>query len=201
MLVRQSRPSDDLAPLLYAASPGLYDLYFGGRRRALAALARLARRAGHTASPEVCLVAEAEQVVGLLAGFPQGEYERRTRRFHVLALARMPPWRWRGPWRVARIEAPIEHAAPAGSWYVDSLAVASSHRRRGIGRALMAEAERRARQAGCDSVALDTAENNRAGRALYESLGMRVHRRGAVPPRARAEGSPVTGWVAYVKAL
>lgn len=199
--VRPAAPQDEIAPLLHASSPELYDLYFGGRARALAALSRLAGRRGHTASREVCLVSSAGgEVAGVLAGFPYSEYEPRARRFALLAVSRMPPWRWLGPWRAGRFDAAALRA-PEGAWYVDSLAVAPQHRRAGVGRALLAAAEQRAREAGCAVLALDAAENNRAARALYDSWGMAVQLRVALPPSARALGVPVTGWVAYAKAL
>ena len=62
-----------------------------------------------------------------------------------------------------------------GSWCrLSALVVASGHRRRGIARALLAEAERRAADAGCRYLEVTTGE--RAGReaahVLYESLGL-----------------------------
>jgi len=202
LLVRQAVPRDALAPLLYAPSPEVYDLYFGGPARALRALARMAPRPGHTASVEVCLVAGRGGVVdAVLAGFPQREYERRTRRFHSLALRRIPPWRWSGPWRTARIDALIDLEPPPGCFYVDSLAVAHPLRHRGLARALLEHAEARARRAGCRTLALDTEQHNRAARALYESAGMTAQRTVPLPAAAQAAGLSMTAWVAYAKAL
>lgn len=64
--------------------------------------------------------------------------------------------------------------ATPGAW-LDGLAVHETHRRRGIGRALMEEARRRAEGAGCDSIVLHTHEEQGPALALYESLDMKRH--------------------------
>jgi ribosomal protein S18 acetylase RimI-like enzyme len=60
-------------------------------------------------------------------------------------------------------------AAPICILY--DLYVAQQQRRRGIGRALLAEAARRAEQAGAIRVELATATDNVAAQKLYEALG------------------------------
>jgi ribosomal protein S18 acetylase RimI-like enzyme len=64
--------------------------------------------------------------------------------------------------------------ATPGAW-LDGIAVDEAYRRRGIGRALMEEARRRADAAGCDSLVLHTHEGQEAALALYETLGLRRH--------------------------
>lgn len=64
--------------------------------------------------------------------------------------------------------------ATPGAW-LDGLAVDESARRRGVGRALMEEARRRAEGAGCDSIVLHTHEDQGAALALYGSLDMKRH--------------------------
>lgn len=54
------------------------------------------------------------------------------------------------------------------------LYVRGAYRRRGVGRALMAEAERRLRSRGCDWVRLEVLAPNRVARALYADLGYRA---------------------------
>jgi len=61
-----------------------------------------------------------------------------------------------------------------GAW-LDGLAVDETHRRRGVGRALMEEARRRAEAAGCDSIVLHTHEEQEAALALYDDLGLARH--------------------------
>ena len=61
-----------------------------------------------------------------------------------------------------------------GSLYVGRLAVLPSHRRRGIGRALMGAVEERARRLGSARVTLGVRDQLPQNRAFYESLGYRV---------------------------
>lgn len=54
---------------------------------------------------------------------------------------------------------------------VESVRVAADRRGRGIGRTMMEEAERRARQAGCALIQLTSNASRDRARAFYESLG------------------------------
>ena len=54
---------------------------------------------------------------------------------------------------------------------VHDLAVIPERRGQGIGRALLAEAERRAREAGCCRLTLEVQESNERARGLYQSFG------------------------------
>jgi ribosomal protein S18 acetylase RimI-like enzyme len=200
-VVRPARPSDDIAPLLYESASASYDLYFGGRERALRKLRAIARRPGHIAGYEACIVGERDgQVVGVLAGCPIDDYDAKERRSHVLAFGHSAPWRWPAMIRVIRLDGSVDLYAPPDSWYVDALAVAPDARRRGLGHALLAAAEEQARAAGCASLALDTAVANEPARALYESFGMVA---GEPVPAGPATVLGATGgaMVPYVKAL
>ena len=69
--VRAARPSDPVAGLLFESASPYYAAYAGGERRARRPLDIVYPRAGHTASWEVCRVAEHDKrVVGVLAAFP-----------------------------------------------------------------------------------------------------------------------------------
>ncbi|MDB5998507.1 MAG: family N-acetyltransferase [Rhizobacter sp.] len=58
-----------------------------------------------------------------------------------------------------------------------SLAVRSSHRRRGIGASLVSQAEQALSALGCFKVNLQLAEGNEAVAAFYETLGYAVEKR------------------------
>ena len=97
--------------------------------------------------------------------------------------------RWRdivfGPHEFVLVasEPPEPHAcnAPLGGFitvldrksyaFVDNMHVALAHRRRGVGRALMAAAARQLQRHGYDRMRLNVLENNDRARAFYGSLG------------------------------
>jgi ribosomal protein S18 acetylase RimI-like enzyme len=200
LTVRPARPSDAAAGLLYESARPYYDAYAGGEARARALLRAVYPRAGHAASFDVCLVAEAgDAPVGVLAGFPVREGDRLARRFVALTAPRLPPWRWPGLLRHLHAAGIVSPAPPARAWYVDALAVAPGWRRRGVARRLLAEAEAAASRAGLRGVALDTGLANEPARALYEACGFceREVRRAPDDDIARAVGGP--GFVAYFK--
>ncbi|HVS53356.1 MAG TPA: GNAT family acetyltransferase [Opitutaceae bacterium] len=58
--------------------------------------------------------------------------------------------------------------------WINLLAVAPRHQRGGVGRAMMTEAERRLRAAGCAKINLQVRTTNRAVIAFYERLGFAV---------------------------
>lgn len=200
--VRQARPQDPGAPdLLYLSAAAHYDRFAGSRERALRILRALYGQAGHSASYEVCLVAELEgRPAGVLAGFPVEEEGRYTRRFLRGAMLRIPLTRWPGIARSMWVAAQLTPPPPPGSWYVDALAVHPAARRRGVASALLDAAGARALEEGCRFLALDTDLENAAARATYESNGMtagELHRASAGQRRAVA----ATGFVGYAKRL
>jgi ribosomal protein S18 acetylase RimI-like enzyme len=200
ILVRPAQPQDPCVPLLYESAKPYYDAYAGGQRRALALLKAVFPRTGHAASYDLCRVAVAgEEIVGLLAGFPVAEADRLARRFVVLTIPRLPPWRWPGTLRHLRAAGTLSPHPPGNAYYVDALAVDAGWRRRGVARRLLAEAERESARAGLRGVALDTGLANEPARALYAAYGFdeRDVRRAADDKIARAVGGP--GFVSYFK--
>ena len=74
---------------------------------------------------------------------------------------------------------------------IHDLAVLPGYRGRGVGRALLAAAERMASAAGCCKLTLEVLEDNLAARRLYEHFGFRDVRYGDSGP-TRFLGKPLT---------
>jgi ribosomal protein S18 acetylase RimI-like enzyme len=200
--VRPATPADPAVDLLYTSAKPYYDAYAGSEARARALLAAVYHRTGHAASFEVCSIAELDgDVAGVIAWFPVDEGDRRARRFVALTAPRVPVWRWPALLRHLRAAGLVSPNPPLSTLYVDALAVAPDFRRRGVARALLAEAERAAARAGLSGVALDTGLHNAPARALYEGAGYREReiRRAPSPSVAAAIGGP--GFVGYFKRL
>jgi ribosomal protein S18 acetylase RimI-like enzyme len=202
VVVRPATATDHAHGLLYESARPYYDAYAGREDKARAMLADAWTRGGHAASWEVCAVAEVEgEIVGVLAGYPVADGDRYARRFLLLTLRRMPPWRW--PAVVAHLRAAqrVSPRPPLRAWYVDALAVAPQWRRRGVARRLLQEAERRAAAEGLDGVALDTGVENTPARALYEAAGFRLEEIREAPDDRNARAVGGIGFAAYFRPL
>jgi ribosomal protein S18 acetylase RimI-like enzyme len=200
--VRAARPGDrEAVELLYVSAAPYYDVFAGSGPRARRILGGVWARRGHTASYEVCRVAELDgNVVGVMAAFPVRAGDRLARRFLGLSVVRMPAWRWPAVLRHLRASARVTPAPPAGSLYVDALAVAGHARRHGVASALLADADELARAAGLEGVALDTGIENEAGQALYEAAGFERCGERLAPDERTARAVGGAGFVSYYRA-
>jgi ribosomal protein S18 acetylase RimI-like enzyme len=195
--VRKVRPEDypQVAQLLHRSAADMYDRFSGGRGRALRVLERSLGEPGNASSAEVVSVVELDgAIAGAMAAFPVEEAPSRSRAFLGLALRAAPPWRWPTALYLYWAGGRAAPTPPSASLYVDALATDPAFRRRGAGRALLAEAERQARALGFESVALDTAMSNEPARTLYASEGF-----DELDYRPPGRGLP--GFVALVKPL
>ncbi len=199
--VRPARREDAAHALLFTSAAPYYAAYAGGPERARRLLRALYPRSGHTASFEVCHVAVAGDgsLAGVLAVFPAEEGDALARRFVRLTVAHSPPWRVPALMRHLRATAAVAPHPPAGMLYVDALATDPAHRRRGVARALLGEADRLAAEAGLAGVALDTGIENRAARRLYERAGFSLRGLRPAPDDRTARAVGGSGFVGYVK--
>lgn len=200
--VRDAHRADAAGPdLLYRSSAPYYDAFAGSEARARRLVEALWPRRGHTASWDACRVAvtEAGDVAGAMVAFPAEAGDALARRFLALAVLRLPPWLWPHVTRHLRASAEVMPVAPAASLYVDALAVAPDHRRRGAATALLEDAQRSAERSGLRGVSLDTGLKNEHARALYERAGFTAtgERKAASDRVAAAVGGP--GFVSYFR--
>jgi ribosomal protein S18 acetylase RimI-like enzyme len=196
-LVRRPRPDEAAAvvALLHESAAGMYDRFAGGRERALRTLERAFHELGNSASAEVVWVVEVDgEIAAAMAGFPVDEALARSRAFLRFALRGSPFWRWPGALRLYWLGGRASPSPPPAAFYIDALATDAAYRRRGMARALLAEAEQQARARGLPSVALDTTLDNKPARSLYVSAGFDEV---AYRPPTRA----LPGFVALVKPL
>lgn len=202
MEIRPARPDDPVAGLLYESAKPYYDAYANGAARARAMLEAIYPQRGHAASYELCRVAIGADgaIVGVVAGFPVLAGDRLARRFVRLSVPRLPFWAWPSTLRHLRAAGRVSPSPPVDAYYIDALAVDQGHRRQGVARALLEDAEDRARRAGLAGLALDTGLHNAPARALYAAYGFHQHdvRRAPDERTARAIGGP--GFVGYFKA-
>lgn len=195
--IRAAEPDDAgaAAELFHSTAEVMYERFAGDRDSSIRTLRSAFGRRGNGASREVVRIAAAgTEVAAAMAAFPASEAELRGRRFLRLLLWRTPPWTWRETLRVHRLALEVAPPPPPDSFYVDSLATAPRHRRRGAARVLLADAEASARRLGLPCLALETGAENAAARAFYEAVGFEPA--GERPPKG---GMP--GFVAYVKRL
>jgi ribosomal protein S18 acetylase RimI-like enzyme len=196
-ITRAPQPDEagEVAALLYLTSPGGFALFGGSPRGGVRVIQDAFGRTGTDNSREVVTVAELDgRVAGAMAAFPVSEAEERRRRFLRTAFRHRAPWNWLHIWRLARHGSRHAPQPPVDAFYVDALATSGEFRRRGVASALLAEAERLARERGCPALALDTVAENSGARALYARFGFEVG-------EERPAAPPVPALVAYVKPL
>jgi ribosomal protein S18 acetylase RimI-like enzyme len=202
LAVRPAMAADPADALLYLSAKPYYDAYAGSEARARALLAAVYRRRGHAASFEVCRVAVLDgELAGVIAWFPVTEGDDRARRFVSLTAPRVPPWRWPALLRHLRAAGTVSPHHPPSMLYVDALAVAPAHRRRGVASALLTRAEEAAAAHDLDGVALDTGLHNEPARALYAASGYREREIRRAPDAATAAAIGGPGFVSYLKRL
>ncbi len=197
MRVRKARQEDvgAAARLLFESAPDMYLRFSGGRERALATLERAFAEPGNVASGDVTWLAEIDgRPAAAMAAFPVAEASARSRAYLGLTLRSTPVWRWPGTLRLYWVGGRATPRPREHSFYIDALATDPVFRRRGAARALLDEAERRARELGLPAVSLDTSMDNETARALYSAAGF-----DEVAYRAPGRGLP--GFVALVKPL
>jgi ribosomal protein S18 acetylase RimI-like enzyme len=201
--LRPATPGDaePAAALIYETALTLGDYIFGqsGPEGTTRILAVLFREKGHLFSFQCTTLAlSGGEVVGLVQALPAATLGMAGARlvracakcFGLGAAIRMA-------WRSYPLA--FEPDAKAGEYYVDTLAVAPARRNRGIGRALLEDAERRARELGFPVCSLSVMLHNTNALRFYRRAGYREDLR--YETKLRAPGVQYTGFHRMIKPL
>jgi ribosomal protein S18 acetylase RimI-like enzyme len=175
----------DLANLVEFASEGL-SLYFWtllagpGRDPWEVGRERVSSETLGVSYRNALIAEQAGTTIGVLVGYPLGEESDHDDALPALLV----------PLHELMIMAP-------NTWYVHVLAAYPEHRGRGVGRALLREADRRAAATGTQGLSLVVSNTNTGARRLYERCGYReAARRRMVKERWQHPG---TEWVLMIK--
>ena len=171
ILLRPSTPADaaDIARLILLSAEHFLPAVFGPRIEA--GIARLAAREGTLFSWTHVVIAAAEgRTAGMLLGYSGRDKAHEDpatgigllRAFGGVIILRLG--------KLLIVQRMIGTIA-AGEWYVSNVAVLPEMRGRGTGRALMLDAEQRARNSGAVSIVLDVETDHLPAIRLYQGLG------------------------------
>jgi ribosomal protein S18 acetylase RimI-like enzyme len=203
LLLRAAAPEDavNASALIYETMGTFGDFLFGqsGREGTIHVVSVIFQQAGNLLSYEHSTLAEVDgRIVGIAQAFPGADLWKATlglmrvciRRFGLrfgFALA------WRG------LPLASEPVAGAEEYYVQTLAVDPSCRNRGIGRALLENAQRRTAERGFPICSLDVMLHNPDALRFYQREGFSIARR--VTSRLRAPGVQYAGFYRMVKRM
>jgi ribosomal protein S18 acetylase RimI-like enzyme len=193
--------ADRAAELIYETMGTLGDYLFGqsNREDVLRVLAVLFEKKGHLLSFQFATLAEAEgEIVGIAQALPGADLWKAAIGLvracaEGLGFGAAIRLAWRG------LPLALEPDAEAGEFYVETLAVASSRRNRGIGRVLLEDAGRRARDLGFPICSLSVMLQNEHALRFYQREGYRIDRK--VTTRLRVAGVQYNGFYRMVKRL
>jgi ribosomal protein S18 acetylase RimI-like enzyme len=182
--IRDHLPRENLregAALYYTGLQAKLAPVFGPPETALAVLPQSLRRSR-------CLTAfENSELIGILGihdargSFLEPSHQAMVRHYGaVMGMTRM------------MLLMLLDHKPPPGDLYLDGLAVAEQQRGQGIGTALIAAFEKRARDNGFKTVSLEVIATNPRARSLYERLGYRCVATHTMGPFSRLFGFRTT---------
>jgi ribosomal protein S18 acetylase RimI-like enzyme len=201
--LRPATPDDAglAAAIIYETMGTLGDYLLGQNNRedTIRTLAILFRERRHLLSYQFSTLAELQgEIVGIAQALPGADLWKAAIGLaracaKCLGLGAALRLAWRG------LPLAFEPDAEAGEFYVETLAVAPTSRNRGIGRVLLEDAERRARDLNFPVCSLSVMLHNTDALRFYQRVGYRVDRK--VSTRLRTAGVQYNGFYRMVKRL
>jgi len=177
---------------------GDFQLGFGDHERTLKVLeAFFIRRKNHFSHRYTEIAEMINQPAGLLVSYPS----RILRSFYLnMGLQIWSIYGFKDSLRMIRLQIGklSSREAGPGEYYIGHLAVQADFQRKGIGRALMNHAERRARGMGLRKCSLMVDQGNDNARSLYVDIGYQVIESISTPEHAH---QGLTGYERMVKNL
>ena len=199
--IRSASPEDagPAAALIYETALTLGDYFFGqtGPEGTIRVLATLFPERDHLFSYQhTVLAVEGERIIGLMQALPADDMARAGSALIRACWKCFGPWStlrgiWRG-WRLA-----FEPDAKPGEFYVDTLAVATACRNRGVGAVLLRDAERQARERRLRVCSLSVMLHNVDALRFYQRQG--YHEDLRYETKLRAPGVQYTGFHRMIK--
>ncbi|MEM7769883.1 MAG: GNAT family N-acetyltransferase [Cyanobacteria bacterium P01_A01_bin.37] len=162
--------SHDVASLVYASAPDLFDPIFG--RQAIALLTEFVGRSHNDYSHRyISVIEKDEAVLGAVVMLPaeaMGE--------DIDEAAVLNPIQGLRLWFVWTLvlRRILVHKFPAGTRYIANLAVRPEFRGQGLGTRLLQHCIEQAKQAGVSALFINVDMKNGRAQRLYESLGFQV---------------------------
>lgn len=174
--IRAATPEDaeKIAALVLLSAEHFLPAVFGPRVQAV--LAMLAARGGTLFSfAHARMAVVDDRVVGMLLGYSAVDKAREDPKtglglFRVLGISMV-----RGLPKLLRVQKAIGGMGP-DEWYVSNVGVLPDMRGRGVGGALLLDADQRARSNGARAIVLDVETDNPMAAKLYGELGYRIVR-------------------------
>lgn len=177
LVLRKAGPGDSpkAAELIYSTGPESFNLVYGSHDRAISLISRLFSRAGNISSYEYSTVAVVDSsIAGILVLFERKDILQTQAQTGAELLRMVGPLFLTLRMPVFIRQARLNPETLDDELFVAYVAVSPEMRGKGIGKALMLEAERVASEKKLSRTSLGVSKSNLPAITLYKTLGYRI---------------------------
>ena len=180
IFVRNAKTSDagDFARLIYLSAPSFFPVLYGRNMKSI--MQNLFKEKNNLFSYQYTQVVETNnKVLGIILNYnwhikPKMDLTtgmKMLKYMHINFVKKIP---------VFLKTRDVVGLLPKGSYYISNVAVYPEYRGRGVGKKLFFEAEKNARKAGADMIALDVETDNFKAIAIYKKNGFVIEKENSV---------------------